>query len=209
MDNTDSFRRYDVYTTVGSIYCYTGTNVLRNRMNIRDYEVLKNFEADLYSVRQAELIKTPIHGKFTAAHLCNIHQYLFCDIYPFAGHYRREDILKGKTLFLTYPEISEKTKNLLQTLHNEGYLRNLPYDLLIDRAAYYMAELNYIHPFREGNGRATREFMRELFLQAGFHVNWMSVSREYLLAIMEQSIYDYHYLKTLLDQCLTDVKDNK
>ena len=202
MDNTGSFSRYEVYTTVGSIYCYAGTSVLRNRMNIREYELLKNFESDFCSVRQAELIKMPVRGSFSATHLCNIHQYLFGDIYPFAGHFRREDILKGRTRFLSYTEVPEKTKALLKSLRDEKLLQNLPYERYIDRAAYYMAELNYIHPFREGNGRSTREFMRCLFLKAGYQVKWENVSREYLLNIMEQSIYDYTYLTGLLGKCL-------
>ena len=207
MDNTGSFSRYDVYTTVGSIYCYAGTNVLRNRMNIRNNELLKNFESDFYSVRQAELIKSPIQGRFSASHLCKIHQYLFGDIYPFAGHFRREDILKGKTRFLSYTEVPEKTKRTLKLLWDENLLQNLQYERYIERAAYYMAELNYIHPFREGNGRSIREFMRCLFLYAGYQVNWNNVSREYLLSIMEQSIYDYKYLMELLRKCLSTQAD--
>ena len=87
----DSFSRYEIYTSVGSIYCYKGTNVLRNRLQIRDNELLKTIEADYYSVRQAELLKNPVRGNLTPNHLCRIHEYFFGKLYTFAGHYRRED----------------------------------------------------------------------------------------------------------------------
>lgn len=65
-----------------------------------------------------------------------------------------------------------------------------------------MAELNYIHPFREGNGRATREFMRLLFLRNGYKVDWSAVPVDKLLQAMVDSIYDTAQLEDVLDKCL-------
>ena len=199
----ERFSRYDVYTTVGSIYCYQNTRVLKNRFGIRDADTLKETEMELYTLRQNVLLIHPIKGKFTPNHLRMIHKYLFGDVYFFAGHYRREDILKGKTRFLNYQKIEETTKNLLSSLRQENYLTDIDFVRFIERAAYYMAELNYIHPFREGNGRTTREFMRTLFLLSGYQVNWGRFDREQLLNAMELSIYDYSHLIPLLGQCLT------
>lgn len=93
-----SFDRYDVYTTAGSIYCYKDTNVLYNRFNIRDNSELKKLEADITTIRQQDMLARPVKGHFTINHLCVIHKYLFGDIYPFAGHIRREIISKGHCL---------------------------------------------------------------------------------------------------------------
>lgn len=154
----DRFGKYDVYATSGSIYCYADTNVLRNRFGIRDMVRLKRVEDDLTTIRQQDLIEKPITGRFTANHPCSIHRYLFGDVYSFAGHYRRESIAKGQTVFENPSEIERKLKKLLVELKSENCLKNIPEQKFLARLAYYFAELNFLHPFREGNGRATRVY---------------------------------------------------
>ena len=197
------FGKYDVYSVYGSKYCYPGTNVLRNRFNIRDAGQLRKLDADISSIKQLHLIKEPVKGRFTVNHLCQIHKFLFDDIYPFAGHFRREDIMKGQTRFQGFAQISSKLAVLLSELKKENHLRGLDFELLIERSAYYFAELNYIHPFREGNGRAIREFMRQLYDYNGYEVNWSAVSSEELLRAMEESVYATDSLQRLLNRILT------
>ena len=72
----------------------------------------------------------------------------------------------------------------------------------IKRSAFYIAELNYIHPFREGNGRTTREFMRLLFLRNGYKVDWGAVSVDELLQAMVDSVYETAPLEGVLNKCL-------
>lgn len=196
------FGKYDVYAVSGSIYCYQGTNVLKNRFGLRDSKKLKEVEADISTIRQNDLLSDPIQGNFTANHLCRIHRYLLGDIYPFAGHFRREDIMKGNTRFLAHQDIKPKLTKLLEDLKGEDHLKGLDFESLIDRSAYYFAELNYIHPFREGNGRATREFMRQLYMLNGCEVDWTAAPTEGLLAAMEASVFDTNELKNILTRCL-------
>lgn len=198
----DGFGRYDVYTVTGSIYCYRDTNVLKNRFGLKDNQQLRLVEADITAVRQNDLLKTPITGRFTSNHLCRIHKYLFGDVYPFAGHFRKEDIMKGTTRFLSHSEIKVKLFELLERLEKENHLRNLSADDLVSRSAFYLAELNYIHPFREGNGRTIREFMRLLYEQAGYDIHWDAVSPEVLLQAMEESVYRTAMLESVLSKCL-------
>lgn len=198
----DSFSRYDVYAVAGSCYCYADTTVLKNRFGLKDAKQLKKVEADISAIRQNDLLSHPIVGHFSSAHLCAIHRYLFSDVYPFAGRFRREDIMKGMTRFLAHQQISEKLKKLLGELHSEKLLRNVLPEEFFHRAAYYFAELNYIHPFREGNGRATREFMRQLFLLNGYEVDWAAVSVEQFLHAMEVSVYETTELEYVLQKCL-------
>ena len=199
----EGFGKYDVYAVAGSIYCYRDTNVLKNRFGLRDSAKLRAVEADISLLRQRELLENPIQGRFTASHLCRIHRYLLGDIYPFAGHFRREDIMKGTTRFLTWRDIPHKLTALLDQLREEHRLSGLSFDRFTERSAYYFAELNYIHPFREGNGRAAREFMRLLFLKNGYEVDWAAVPAEELLTAMELSVYDTGELQLVLQQCLT------
>jgi cell filamentation protein len=200
----DGFGKYDVYAVAGSIYCYADTNVLKNRFGIRNNEQLKQIEADITAIRQNDLLTHPITGRFTPNHLCRIHRYLFSDVYPFAGHYRKEDIMKGTTRFLAHGEISGKLSALLAKLKQESYLQELSRTQVVQRSAYYFAELNYIHPFREGNGRSTREFMRQLYAQCGYEIVWNAVPVEQLLLAMEESVYRTTALEQVLEVCLIE-----
>ena len=198
------FGKYAVYAVAGSVYCYRDSNVLKNRFGLRDGAKLRAVEADVSLLRQRELLERPIQGRFTISHLRRIHRYLLGDIYPFAGHLRREDIMKGATRFLAHGEIPGKLADLLDQLRAERWLSGLDFDRFVERSAYYFAELNYIHPFREGNGRATREFMRLLFLRNGYEVDWAAVPAEDLLDAMELSVYDTGRLRDVLQICLTE-----
>lgn len=205
----DPFGKYDVYSVASSIYCYPDSSVLKNKLDIRDPVLLRKVEADLSTARQAEIFRTPVVGRFTATHLCNIHRKLLGDVYSFAGHFRREDIAKGPTRFVTYSQIKEKLQRLLGQLQQEKWLENVPFEAFAARSAYYMAELNYIHPFREGNGRAIREFMRLLFLHNGYVVQWDAVDVEALLSAMIDSVYDTAHLEQILKQCLAAAPDSR
>ena len=205
----DPFGKYDVYSVASSIYCYPDSSVLKNKLDIRDPVLLRKVEADLSSARQAEIFHIPVAGRFTATHLCNIHRKLLGDVYSFAGHFRREDIAKGPTRFVTYSQIKEKLQRLLGQLQQEKWLENVPFEAFAARSAYYIAELNYIHPFREGNGRAIREFMRLLFLHNGYVVQWDAVDVEALLNAMIDSVYDTAHLEQILKQCLVASPDSR
>ena len=94
-------------------------------------------------------------------------------------------------------------------MQQEKWLENVSFEAFAARSAYYMAELNYIHPFREGNGRAIREFMRLLFLHNGYVVQWDAVDVEALLSAMIDSVYDTAHLEQILKQCLVVAPDSR
>ena len=75
-------------------YCYPGTNVLKNKLNIREQETLYIYERKLTMLRLRELIKKPISGEFNLEHLQAIHWYIFQDIYDWAGEIRKVEIAK-------------------------------------------------------------------------------------------------------------------
>ena len=115
--------------------------------------------------------------------------------------------MKGATRFLAHGEIPGKLADLLDQLQAERRLSGLDFGRFVERSAYYFAELNYIHPFREGNGRATREFMRLLFLKNGYEVDWAAVPAEDLLDAMERSVYDTEKLQDILRKCLIEKQE--
>jgi cell filamentation protein len=121
----------------------------------------------------------PVRGQFDAAHICKIHERIFKNIYPWAGEIRQVNISRPASFPFAMVQFLEKNLNrTLEKLADKDRLRGLDVHTFSIRAAYYLGELNTIHPFREGNGRAQREFIRELAAEAGYRINWARVTRE-------------------------------
>lgn len=196
------FSKYDVYTTTQSIYCYPDSNVLKNKLNIRDNKLLKTAEEEITLIKQMELLKNPIKGNFSKAHLMNIHKFIFEDIYPFAGKIRREQISKADTLFYPPNLIDRELDKVFAKIKEKNMLRETDEEKIFDNLAYVMAELNIIHPFREGNGRSIREFIRLMAKRMGYDLNWGNVDKEELLEASILSVDNYKVLIRVLEACV-------
>lgn len=195
------FSKYDVYTTTQSIYCYPDSEVLKNKLNIKDNKLLKIAEEEITLIKQMELLKNPIKGNFTKAHLMNIHRFIFEDIYSFAGKIRREQISKADTLFYPPNLIDRELDKVFTKIKEKNMLKETDEDKIFDNLAYVMAELNIIHPFREGNGRTIREFIRLMAKRMGYELNWGDIDKEELLKASISSVYDYRTLIWVLEVC--------
>lgn len=196
------FSKYDVYTTTQSIYCYSDSNVLKNKLNIRDNKLLKTAEEEITLIKQMELLKNPIKGNFSKAHLMNIHKFIFEDIYSFAGKIRREQISKADTMFYPPNLIDRELDKVFAKIKEKNMLRETDEEKVFDNLAYVMAELNIIHPFREGNGRSIREFIRLMAKRMGYDLNWGNVDREELLEASILSVDNYKLLIGILEACV-------
>ena len=140
-------------------YLYPGTDTLKNKFEIVDADELKKKEAEVSFEKLVELYEKPIKGNFDKEHLLAIHKYIFGDIYDWAGEYRSVNMQK-QTCFTKCEEIDSLLTYELQMMNKEfSDVRNV-FSLASFLATYY-AQLMNIHPFREGNGRASREFLRE------------------------------------------------
>ena len=158
----------ELYEARNSAYCYKGTNVLINLLNIRDNKTLQRAESRIVATKLFELRKNEMIGNFDVEHFIKIHKFLFEDIYPFAGKFRTENIAKGYFSFAEWEYIDTELRKLLEKLHKSNLLKNDTRAELVKDLAYYLAELNVLHPFREGNGRTIREFIRELAYKNGY-----------------------------------------
>lgn len=156
-------------------YRYPDTDVLRNKLGIQDVAELRGVEAKVTRLRMAALRHAPVPGVFDLAHLRHIHKWLFSDIYDWAGQLRTVAIRKDGYLFANPQFIEEQAGELFTRLANENQLQGLALDDFVDRAAWYLGEVNAIHPFREGNGRAQREFLRQLAAESGWEIDWAEV----------------------------------
>lgn len=188
-----------------TIYCYHNSNVLINNFDIKDNQRLKQIERVLSAARLVELYKTPIKGNFDLKHLKKIHYHIFQDLYPWAGQLRTVNISKG-SLFCQACFIEKEANKIFDKLKVDNYLKNLNFESLINKSAYYFAEINALHPFRDGNGRAQREFLRELLLNAGFSVNYTKFTPKMMIDASIASFNgDNSYLIRLFSHCISKI----
>lgn len=174
-------------------YFYPGTNILKNKLNICDYDELKQKEAEITFEKLVNLYINPIEGNFDVEHWKNIHRYLFEDIYEWAGEYRYVNMQK-ETGFTDVSNINIYLESELKLMNDEITSVYSPYSLAAFLAEYYV-HLMAIHPFREGNGRSCREFLREFVAEktkslpfGQYELDWTRFDGEIVLNNVQFSI---------------------
>ena len=179
-------------------YCYPNSRTLKNKLNIRDFDRLWEAERRLVKYREVELLNGGINGRFNFEHLKRIHRYLFQDVYDWAGEVRTVDIAKGN-LFCRCFAIEAEAERIFGELKQEKYLRDLKAGEFAKRLAYYLAEVNALHPFREGNGRTQREFIRQLAYQNGYFLSYAGITAEEMVEASKASFrLDYEPLERII-----------
>ncbi len=153
-------------------YLIPGTDVLKNKLGLRNATELGRAERLLTADRLVELAREPVVGGFDLAHLQRIHRAIFQDVYEWAGDLREIDIAKGAIRFASTAHLESSAADIFRQLERDNQLQGLPKREFATAAAECLASVNALHPFREGNGRAQREFFRELAARAGFHLDW-------------------------------------
>lgn len=196
---------------------YTIDGVLINKLGIKNQDELDKAERMITSYKLARLYLEPIDGKFDVEHYLSIHKFLFEDIYSFAGEIRNENIKKSFPFCLPnfiYPELDKTLKEArskVSTITNRE-------ELLVFITRFY-SDLDVIHPFREGNGRSLREFIRQFISYIctkndldEYELDYSLIeSREqYISAITKADAYlDYSELLNLFDSILVIKKKDK
>ena len=138
--------------------------------------------------------------------LMKIHAHLFQDIYEWAGKYRTVDISKGQTRFCKVNFIESSIKSVLSSLAENHFLQDLDKKDFSVKSAYYMGEINAIHPFREGNGRSQREFLNQLALNKGAYIHWHKCDTEEILeATIKSFNQDYDLLEKIIHENLFEI----
>jgi cell filamentation protein len=145
-------------------YLIPGTKVLRNRLGISDARRFDRIERRLVADRIAE--GTPI-GAFDLTYLRAIHRHLFQDVYDWAGELRTVEINKGGHQFQFRRYIQTGMHDVHRRLVQSKFLKGLSADDFAQQAGVIVGDVNYIHPFREGNGRTQAQYLKQLAAQAG------------------------------------------
>lgn len=188
--------KYDGKDTI-----YMNDNVLKNKLGIQNADKLEVAERELSAIRTQNLLLQPMTKQFDLQHLQAIHAELFGDVYDWAGEIRRIDISKGNTRFANFAYIESESQKLLEKLATENYLQQLNKTKFAERAAYYLGELNVLHPFREGNGRTLRLFITQLAMQNSWLIQWQNISAEQMI---QACIDAFHGNTNLLTNLILD-----
>lgn len=163
---------YNSYKYIDDYFTYTDpkTGLLRNLQDITDPDVLMFVESGAVTKRLQELYGNPIKIKGIDS-LFEIHRYLFQDIYPWAGKKRMVEISKDGKQFFPTSQFDNAFRYIDQLIAD---FKKIPVDnkkLLAEKLAEILDNVSYLHPFREGNGRTQREFLRLVTLEKGLTLN--------------------------------------
>ena len=176
--------------------------VLENKLGITDAVELARIEEKISKTKALKLFESGFldtleAGSFTA--LAQIHHFLFGEIYNFAGKIRSVNIAKGNFRFAPVMYLEVALKNIEDMPQSD-------YDGIIEK----YVEMNVAHPFREGNGRATRIWL-DLMFKKGIRqvVDWNLVDKAEYLSAMQRSVVKDLEIKALLKQALTDKVDDR
>ena len=185
--------------------CYPGTSVLVNKFDIHDEAKLNEVETVLVSARSAEWTAEPMVKSFDFAHYKAVHRFLFADLYDWAGQVRTANISKKGTNFCPAKDVEKQADLIFKRLQDRKYLRGLSHDTFVEEITDFYCSTNYLHPFREGNGRTQRTFLTQLIRNAGYELNWSEVDGDLLMIATIQSAQGVmDLLQQLLNEAITE-----
>ncbi|WP_051671155.1 MULTISPECIES: Fic/DOC family protein [unclassified Microbacterium] len=161
------------------------------------------------SARALQLLDAPVTPTNDLRELQAIHRHLFQDLYDWAGSLRTVDVRKnvpGADCFLPYGFIERASGICFSELAADHFLAGLPRASFVERLAYHYEKINYIHPFREGNGRTQRIFWNRVALEAGWQLDWRPVHGEenHLAARIGSDDQDLRPLISMFDRIVTE-----
>ncbi|KAA0243707.1 MAG: filamentation induced by camp protein fic [Chlorobiota bacterium] len=197
------------YKYIDPDYTYTNPKkgILRNLQDIEDPDVLLFVESGAVTKRLQELDENPIKIKGIDS-LFEIHRHLFQDIYVWAGKKRIVEISKDGKQFFPTSHFDNALRYIDQLIAEFKKIPKNNNKQLAEKLAEILDNVNYLHPFREGNGRTQREFLRLLSLEKGLTLNLNppdneSIYKRYMKGTIES---DVEILKELIFE-LIDTKN--
>lgn len=182
-------------------YTYPNTNVLINKLNLQNQSELEKAEEEFTSYRQEQLQKRPIIGQFDFSHLCRIHKMIFQDIYDWAGKPRTINIAKSN-LFCLAEYIPTYSQEVFTDLYEKCLTAKQNPAQFREQIVDAFGNINALHPFREGNGRTQREFLRELCIECGYTFDYSRVPEDEML---KASIESFNGSNETLRKCFNEI----
>lgn len=190
------------------VYVYPGTRVLKNKFECHDAADLMTLETLSTGGNIAYLQQHPIEGCFDFAHLKEIHRFIFQDVYSWAGEVRTVDIGKNN-LFCRAQFINDYAETVFNGLYENCKKAKKNKSSFVKTLVPYFADINALHPFREGNGRTQREFVRELCLKCGYVLDLTKTTHHEMLdaSIASFNTGDNGKLLDIFERAVIPVKE--
>lgn len=182
--------------------CYPDTNVLVNLFNIKDEGDFAEVESVLVSSQMTHWLCAPRCDSFDFNHYLSIHQFLFQDLFSWAGTVRSINLSKKGTRFCPASEIESLATPIFARLKEKDYFRHLPRDEFLTELVDFYCTTNHLHPFREGNGRTQRVFLSQLAQLSDYDLNWLDLEADLLPATIHAANGVTDTLRTILSSAL-------
>jgi cell filamentation protein len=181
-------------------YVYPGTETLKNRLGYTNRDKLDRAERRV--VAERSLVGVP-RGSFDLNHLRAIHRHLFQDIYDWAGELRTVEISKGRQQFQFRKFIVTGMADVHGRLVRSRFLKGLTSTTFAEEAAVIIGDINYIHPFREGNGRTQMQYLKQLAAGAGHPIDLARIDGASWIAASKAShATDYARMAAVIAEAL-------
>ena len=176
--------------------CYPGTTCLINKLDIRDETMLSKAEASIVLAKASFLDQHPINGGYDFEHYKEIHYYLFCDLYDWAGEIRKVNVSKKGTSFVPADEIAACAAACFERLSGVSAIGLSKHELAAEVADFYNT-VNMLHPFREGNGRTQRIFFKQWIQRLGYTLDLTDADADEFMSATIQAAHGV--MDTLID----------
>ncbi len=214
--------RYEEAIDTQSKYCYPNSDVLINKLNIKDQKDLDVAERRITTLTLTTIqLQKPkkISNLITVKYYLDLHKKVFGPIYNFAGETRNENVSKGNTTFCRPELIYSSLTDTMNRFRHQAIQIKTKDDYTTWLADFY-ADLNIIHPFREGNGRINREFLRECvevlspYLGFNYELDFSNITEQASKYFLDASIIsamtcDNKYLKKFFNSRLKEKQEIK
>ena len=161
--------------------CYPGASVLVNKLGIRNQQQLDENETLIVSVKTLQIELQPLTAEPDFAYYKSLHRALFEELYDWAGQVRTINMSKLRTAFCPATEIEATANEVFARLKAKRYFAALPRAELTSELAELYDSINYLHPFREGNGRVQRLYFRQLTRWIGHSLNFAAVDSDRMM----------------------------
>ena len=187
--------------------CYEGTTVLINKLNIRNQNILNNAEAAIVTARTIDVIENVKFKNADFEFYKALHGKIFGDLYDWAGNLRSINISKKGSFFCKAEDIEEIGVLKFKYLKANNYFCELSLEKFVESVADFYNEFNYLHPFREGNGRTLRLFITMLAKNAGYDIDFEKCDSDILMIATIKAFYGDLFLLRDVFKNITESSD--
>ena len=186
--------------------CYENSTVLKNKFGIKNEKHLNEIEQVLSAINAAEIeLNYPIEN-VDFKYYKKLHQMLFEDIYEWAGKIRSVNMSKKGVNFCNFNSIHENGNRIFGGIKSKSYFVGMKFDSFIDEIVDVYCDLNFLHPFREGNGRGQRLFFTLLIKNAGYDIDFSKIDTELLMIATIKSVSgDIFLLRNIINNHIKEV----